>query len=322
MAKQLKLRRGTTAQHSTFTGASGEVTVDTDKKTLVVHDGTTSGGNPVLSAAAGAVGTTNIAANAVTTAKIADGNMTYAKMQSVSAGKVLGRDTSGAGTVQELPITVSASGNVGIGASSPSNKLEVNGSLYQYNGYAGLGGFNAGGGNTAPANSGTSFSTNISNGNAEVDIWNTNDPASFANTGILFTQRLTSTTRRDLMFLHNNGNLQFNSGYGSLAIAYGCRAWVNFNGTGTVSIRASGNVSSITDYGVGAYGINFSTAMPDTNYATVSTTGRTTNDTVAISSWERASNKTVNNTEINSTFSSAINNGMADYEVFNVAIFR
>ena len=48
---------------------------------------------------------------------------------------------------------------------------------------------------------------------------------------------------------------------------YACRAWVNFNGTGTVAIRASGNVSSITDNGVGDYTINFTTAMPDANYA-------------------------------------------------------
>lgn len=47
---------------------------------------------------------------------------------------------------------------------------------------------------------------------------------------------------------------------------YGARAWVNFNGTGTVAIRASGNVSSITDGGVGTYTVNFTTAMPDVNY--------------------------------------------------------
>jgi hypothetical protein len=58
-----------------------------------------------------------------------------------------------------------------------------------------------------------------------------------------------------------------NSGYGSDAVAYGCRAWVNFNGTGTVAIRASGNVSSITDGGTGIYTVNFSTAMPDANYS-------------------------------------------------------
>jgi len=51
------------------------------------------------------------------------------------------------------------------------------------------------------------------------------------------------------------------------APTYAVRAWVNFNGTGTVAIRASGNVSSITDNGVGDYTVNFTTAMPDANYA-------------------------------------------------------
>ena len=51
------------------------------------------------------------------------------------------------------------------------------------------------------------------------------------------------------------------------APSYSARAWVNFNGTGTVAIRASGNVSSITDNGTGLYSVNFSTAMPDVNYA-------------------------------------------------------
>ena len=48
---------------------------------------------------------------------------------------------------------------------------------------------------------------------------------------------------------------------------YACRAWVNFNGTGTVAIRASGNVSSITDNGVGDYRVNFTIAMLDSNYS-------------------------------------------------------
>lgn len=47
---------------------------------------------------------------------------------------------------------------------------------------------------------------------------------------------------------------------------YACRAWVNFNGTGTVAIRASGNVSSITDNATGDYTVNFTTAMPDVDY--------------------------------------------------------
>jgi len=51
--------------------------------------------------------------------------------------------------------------------------------------------------------------------------------------------------------------------------SFTARAWVNFNGTGTVAIRASGNVSSITDIGTGAYEVNLTTAMPDANYAVI-----------------------------------------------------
>ena len=66
--------------------------------------------------------------------------------------------------------------------------------------------------------------------------------------------------------VRGDGLVLMDSGYGSAAAAYGCRAWVNFNGTGTVAIRASGNVSSITDNGTGDYTVNFTTAMPDANY--------------------------------------------------------
>lgn len=54
--------------------------------------------------------------------------------------------------------------------------------------------------------------------------------------------------------------------YGGAPI-YACRAWVNFNGVGVVAIRGSGNVSSIIDNGVGDYTVNFTIAMPDTNYS-------------------------------------------------------
>ena len=60
MAKLLKLRRGTTSQHGSFTGAEGEVTVDTDKDTLVVHDGSTQGGHPVAAEDMANVSSTNI----------------------------------------------------------------------------------------------------------------------------------------------------------------------------------------------------------------------------------------------------------------------
>ena len=64
-----------------------------------------------------------------------------------------------------------------------------------------------------------------------------------------------------------SNNLQMNSGYGSSATAYGVRAWLNLNGTGTVAIRGSGNVSSVTDVSAGTYTVNFATNMPDINYA-------------------------------------------------------
>ena len=61
--------------------------------------------------------------------------------------------------------------------------------------------------------------------------------------------------------------LQNTAGTGQPAMVGAAKAWVNFNGTGTVAIRAAFNVSSITDGGVGLYTVNFTTNMPDVNYA-------------------------------------------------------
>ena len=65
------------------------------------------------------------------------------------------------------------------------------------------------------------------------------------------------------------GNDNFDS-----AAAAGLKAWVNFNGTGAVSIRAAYNVNYIMDNGTGDYTVNFTTAMPDANYAVVSSAAR------------------------------------------------
>jgi hypothetical protein len=59
------------------------------------------------------------------------------------------------------------------------------------------------------------------------------------------------------------------------------KAWVNFNGTGTVAIRASLNVSSITDEGTGLFTVNFTTALSDANYA-VCMTGKPSSDSPAL----------------------------------------
>jgi hypothetical protein len=86
-----------------------------------------------------------------------------------------------------------------------------------------------------------------------------------SSTGISSAQDLPATG--SMTTLGVTGDLSFNSGYGSSAVVYGCRAWINFNGLSTPAIRASGNVSSITDNGTGDYTVNFTTAMPNANYA-------------------------------------------------------
>ncbi len=77
MAKLLKLRRGTTTQHSSFTGAEGEVTIDTDKDVPVVHDGSTAGGHPVAAEDMSNVSSASIAGrlsnDSIATSKIAAG---------------------------------------------------------------------------------------------------------------------------------------------------------------------------------------------------------------------------------------------------------
>ena len=114
------------------------------------------------------------------------------------------------------------------------------------------------------------------------------------------------------------GNLSFNSGYGSSAVAYGCRAWVNFNGTGTVAIRASGNVSSITDNGVGNYTVNFTTAMPDANYAAIGSGFRD-----VFSSAEAAESFTSYAVgSVNALFATGSSGAAFDTNAFSVAIFR
>jgi hypothetical protein len=104
---------------------------------------------------------------------------------------------------------------------------------------------------------------------------------------------------------------------------YMCRAWVNFNGTGTVAIRASGNVSSITDDATGSYTVNFTTAMPDTNYTT-QISGRPPSDFVAFSYIRpTAVNSGVYSTSaVGIRTASHVGPASADLDIISVAIFR
>jgi hypothetical protein len=99
---------------------------------------------------------------------------------------------------------------------------------------------------------------------------------------------------------------------------YMCRAWVNFNGTGTVAIRASGNVSSITDNGTGDYTVNFTTAMADANYATGTNYGNTAGSVVTKLS--DATVPTITAVRVITLSSSAF--GAIDVAQVHVSIFR
>jgi type 1 fimbria pilin len=117
----------------------------------------------------------------------------------------------------------------------------------------------------------------------------------------------------------SSANFKFNSGYGSVATAYGCRAWVNFNGSGTVAIRASGNVTSITDNGTGDYTVNFTTAMPDANYNISGGTGDVTSSVVAVGFRTRQDLNTTSGARI---ISFSGNFSAVDLASISIAIFR
>jgi hypothetical protein len=103
---------------------------------------------------------------------------------------------------------------------------------------------------------------------------------------------------------------------------YGARAWVNFNGTGTPAIRASGNVSSITDNGTGLYTINFTTAMPDTSYTTVgSSIGSTTSaDGTTLTGTAGGAAPTTSAVQVRMTYGA--NSSALDTTYVNVVVFR
>jgi hypothetical protein len=124
-----------------------------------------------------------------------------------------------------------------------------------------------------------------------------------------------------------SGNLSFNSGYGSAAVAYGCRAWVNFNGTGTVAIRASGNVTSITDNGTGDYTVNITTALSDANYAIAfgAVSQSITNNTasqISIYGAIGTGANTKTTTALRIVCGSSASGALQDHAEVNVSIFR
>ena len=129
---------------------------------------------------------------------------------------------------------------------------------------------------------------------------------------------LATTVASPTLTTPNINSAQFATVTGTAPI-YPCRAWVNFNGTGTVAIRASGNVSSITDNGVGDYTVNFTTAMPDANYAVNGTTSANAGATFTGLNIKTGTTPTTSAVVV-TTFTGS---GTAqDYSFVNISIFR
>jgi hypothetical protein len=104
----------------------------------------------------------------------------------------------------------------------------------------------------------------------------------------------------------------------NLTVPNTAKAWVNFNGTGTVAIRASYNVSSITDNGVGDYTVNFTTALVDANFAWTANVGLPTDSTEA-AVFERSDFRTSSALRIKTRNSPGT---QVDREYCHVLIFR
>lgn len=112
--------------------------------------------------------------------------------------------------------------------------------------------------------------------------------------------------------------LQNAAGTSDPAISGAAKAWVNFNGTGTVAIRASFNVTSITDNGTGDYTVNFTNALTDANYSVVVTSGGqvTTDRTILATAYALATGLV----KVNAAIST--NAAYYDPTIMSVAVFR
>jgi hypothetical protein len=168
---------------------------------------------------------------------------------------LIGSATSTGTASQPLQVTGSAyvSGSVGLGTTNPGSKLTVNGAVQ------------------IQQDSGSNNRLVFRGEPASSYRWNIDNYSSSNNLRIFREDNVTAGSGAVYAGITSTGNFQFDSGYGSAATAYGCRAWVNFDGSGTTStnqtIRGSGNVSTVFKNGTGDYTVNFTTSMPDANYS-------------------------------------------------------
>ena len=132
---------------------------------------------------------------------------------------------------------------------------------------------------------------------------------------------LATTVASPTLTTPNINSAQFATVSGTAPI-YPCRAWVNFNGTGTVAIRASGNVSSITDNGTGDYTVNMTTALADANYSLTAQIGRMSGTQFAVASKNESVAPTTSTYRFYAIAGVAPALNPTDCDFINLAIFR
>jgi hypothetical protein len=239
--------------------------------------------------------------------------------------------TATAGALTEK-MRIAATGDVGIGTSSPSIRMHIQNTTATTNAVTQILRIDSQSSGT-PANGigvGMEFATETAAGNTEIgatiEAIATDVTSTSEDFDLSFKTMTAGAAASEKARLTSTGLFQFNSGYGSVATVYGCRAWINFDGTsGSIGAgRASGNVSSVTDNGTGDYTINFTNAMPDSNYAPVFGYGQSESAAAYKFAVRLTTSETGAPTTMSTTALRVISGGTTNLDFANlyVAIFR
>jgi len=186
MAKLLKLRRGTTSQHSSFTGAEGEVTVDTDKDVLVVHDGSTAGGHPVA-----AQDMDNVPAGSILGTQLENSGVTAGQYGSSSAIPIVTVDAQGLVTAASTTaidsttiangtsnVAVANNGNITTTRSGTARHVVDDAGVHVTGTFDATGALTAGSVNTSGA-LGCNGALSVVSTNPQINLTDTNDNSDF-----------------------------------------------------------------------------------------------------------------------------------------------
>jgi hypothetical protein len=154
------------------------------------------------------------------------------------------------------------------------------------------------------------------------DVVGTTDTQTLTNKTINASQLVNASVTTAKIADANITAAKLDGAQSGSAPIYAARAWVNFDGTGAVAIRASGNVTSITDNGVGDYTINFTTAMPDANYSVVGFCSKdnASDDAPGGLKQNASSTRTSSAVQVLSTWGTG--GALVDVNMVSVSIFR